>query len=105
MRITAAPGGHPKGMAAVAIDGTTYRVNRYGVVFAPNQPDFPLGPCWETVHFAERDVADTVRDLIRPAYLRTEHRGGWAERVFHIVRARRAIDAAVAAQTDLTPAV
>lgn len=82
---------HAKGVAALNIDGVTYRMNRHGVVFAPSSPDVFDG--WETVNFAPSDKRSLMRELARPAVLRTKN----GATVYSLRAARRAFDNAAAA--------
>jgi hypothetical protein len=56
----------PKAYFTHAINGVTYKMNRYGVVFAPTTPD-PHFPGYGNLNFAEPAERDAVKVAARDA--------------------------------------
>ena len=78
---------HPKGLAAIQIDGSEYHVNKYGVVLQAPQPDKHLAG-WNTIKGAPADVRNAVHEIIRPAFVRWDR----SDRVYDLRQMRRIFD-------------
>lgn len=76
-------------MVTIVLDGVPYRLNRFGVVFAPDTPD-PHFPGWANVNFADHATTNRVLQAARALGMTLLRYEGF-ETVYDLAPVRKAL--------------